>query len=72
MLTARYHGDRLTAIASEREEKGVELLVVGRNVGYDILLTNLCIEYLSKWNGELPDVVTGDSASIMIPVNPTA
>ena len=30
------------------------------------------IEYLSKWNGELPDVVTGDSASIMIPVNPTA
>ena len=30
------------------------------------------IEYLSKWNGELPDVVTGDSASIMIPVNPAA
>ena len=30
------------------------------------------IEYLSKWNGEFPDVVTGDSASIMIPVNPTA
>ena len=25
------------------------------------------IEYLSKWNGELPDVVAGDSASIMIP-----
>ena len=25
------------------------------------------IEYLAKWNGELPDVVTGDSASIMIP-----
>lgn len=30
------------------------------------------IEYLSKWNGELPDVMTGDSASIMIPVDPTA
>ena len=29
------------------------------------------IEYLSKWNGELPDVMTGDSASIMIPVEPT-
>jgi hypothetical protein len=30
------------------------------------------IEYLSKWNGELPDVMTGDSANIMIPVeNPT-
>lgn len=28
------------------------------------------IEYLSKWNGELPSVVTGDSASIMIPTNP--
>ena len=25
------------------------------------------IEYLSKWNGELPDIITGDSASIMIP-----
>ena len=25
------------------------------------------IEYLSKWNGELPDVITGDSASILIP-----
>lgn len=29
------------------------------------------IEYLSKWNGELPDVMAGDSASIMIPVEPT-
>lgn len=25
------------------------------------------IEYLAKWDGELPDVMTGDSASIMIP-----
>jgi regulator of protease activity HflC (stomatin/prohibitin superfamily) len=30
------------------------------------------IEYLAKWDGELPDVVAGDSASIMIPVDPTA
>lgn len=32
------------------------------------------IEYLAKWNGELPGVMTGDSASIMIPTttpNPT-
>lgn len=29
------------------------------------------IEYLSKWDGELPDVVTGDSASILLPVNPS-
>ena len=28
------------------------------------------IEYLGKWDGELPDVMTGDSASIMIPTNP--
>ena len=27
------------------------------------------IEYLSKWNGELPGVITGDSASIMIPTD---
>ena len=26
------------------------------------------IEYLAKWNGELPGVMTGDSANIMIPV----
>lgn len=30
------------------------------------------IEYLSKWNGKLPDVMVSDSgANIMIPVNPT-
>lgn len=29
------------------------------------------LEYLNKWNGELPSVVTGDSASIFIPVDPT-
>ncbi len=26
--------------------------------------------YLAKWNGELPSVVTGDSATVMIPTNP--
>ena len=30
------------------------------------------IEYLSKWNGELPSVMTGDSATVMIPADPTA
>ena len=25
------------------------------------------IEYLSKWNGELPDVMSSDSATIIIP-----
>ena len=29
------------------------------------------IEYLAKWDGKLPTVITGDSASIMIPVDPT-
>ena len=29
------------------------------------------IEYLDKWDGELPSVMTGDSASIMLPVDPT-
>ncbi len=28
------------------------------------------IEYLDKWDGKLPSVMTGDSASIMIPVEP--
>jgi len=29
------------------------------------------IEYLSKWNGELPSVITGENASVMLPVDPT-
>jgi len=29
------------------------------------------IEYLAKWNGELPNVMTGDSANILIPTDPT-
>ena len=28
------------------------------------------IEYLGKWDGKLPTVMAGDSASIMLPVNP--
>jgi regulator of protease activity HflC (stomatin/prohibitin superfamily) len=30
------------------------------------------IEYLGKWDGKLPTVMTGDSASIMLPVDPNA
>ena len=30
------------------------------------------MEYLAKWDGKLPTVMTGDSASIMIPVEPEA
>ncbi|MCH5154096.1 MAG: prohibitin family protein [Clostridiales bacterium] len=30
------------------------------------------LEYLAKWNGELPDVVAGDSISIFIPAAPGA
>ena len=29
------------------------------------------IEYLSKWDGKLPSVITDDSANIMIPTTPT-
>ena len=29
------------------------------------------LEYLAKWDGKLPTVVTGESATIMIPTNPT-
>ena len=30
------------------------------------------IEYLGKWDGKLPTVMTGDSASIMLPIEPEA
>lgn len=29
------------------------------------------IEYMSRWNGELPDVMTGDNASVLIPLPDT-
>lgn len=29
------------------------------------------IEYLAKWDGKLPSVVTGDGASVLIPTDPT-
>ena len=29
------------------------------------------VEYLSKWDGKLPSVMTGDGASVLIPTNPT-
>ena len=28
------------------------------------------IEYLGKWDGKLPTVIAGDSASIMLPIEP--
>ena len=28
------------------------------------------IEYLDKWDGKLPSVIAGDSASIMLPIEP--
>ncbi len=28
------------------------------------------VEYLAKWDGKLPSVMTGDGANVMIPVNP--
>lgn len=30
------------------------------------------IEYLAKWDGKLPTVISGDGASIVLPVDPTA
>ena len=29
------------------------------------------IDYLAKWDGKLPSVITGDSATVMLPVTPT-
>ena len=29
------------------------------------------IEYLAKWDGKLPTVVSGDGASIVLPIEPT-
>ena len=39
-----------------------EIAVIGDYMKY--------LEYLAKWNGELPDVLAGDSATVVIPTNP--
>ena len=38
----RYHGDRLSLVATEREEKGVQLLIVGENILDEIFFSELC------------------------------
>jgi regulator of protease activity HflC (stomatin/prohibitin superfamily) len=56
--------DILTAIEYEIDFEGKsdeEIKLITEYLKY--------IEYLSKWNGELPNVITGDSASIMIPAD---
>ncbi len=55
------------------ESKKYTIDFTGKNVEEIQVITDYMkyIEYLSKWNGELPDVMTGDSASIMIPVAPS-
>lgn len=60
------------------DEEGVESVVytidfTGKSAEEIQVITDYMkyIEYLSKWDGKLPSVMTGDSASIMIPVDPS-
>ena len=60
-----YDGETLTAIEYEIDFEGKsseEIRLITDYLQY--------IEYLAKWDGKLPSVMTGDSASIMIPVEP--
>ena len=62
-----------------KDEEGVvtaveyEIDFTGKSADEIQLITEYLkyIEYLAKWDGSLPEVVAGDSSSIMIPVNPT-
>ena len=50
-----------------------EIDFIGKSAEEISLITEYLkyIEYLGKWDGKLPTVMAGDSASIMIPVEPT-
>ena len=52
-LTAGYHGDGLTAVAAQREEKGIQLRVVGEDAGDDIFFSGLCAVQINKLSGSL-------------------
>lgn len=62
-----YGEDGTTIVAVE-----YEIDFTGKSVEEIKLITEYLkyIEYLGKWDGKLPTVMTGDSASIMIPVEP--
>lgn len=57
-------------ITEEDEVIGTEYKINWGEDGYDTVLAYIqYLEYLSKWNGELPSVVAGDSLSIFVPNN---
>lgn len=69
-----------TIIENEvKDENGVvtaveyEIDFAGKSADEVALITEYLkyVEYLSKWDGKLPSVMTGDGASVLIPTNPT-
>ncbi len=62
-----------------KDENGVvtaveyEIDFTGKSADEVALITEYLkyVEYLSKWDGKLPSVMTGDGASVLIPTNPT-
>lgn len=75
----------VTETITETDENGDEVVTTVTTMRYDIDFENKTseeiqliseylkyIEYLDKWDGKLPEVMTGESgATIMIPVNPS-
>ena len=63
-----YGEDGTTIVAVE-----YEIDFTGKSMEETKLITEYLkyIEYLGKWDGKLPTVMTGDSTSIMIPVEPS-
>ena len=74
---ARALGFKITETEVKDEEGNVTAIEYnidfeGKSIDEIELITEYLkyIEYLAKWDGKLPTVMTGDSASIMIPTNP--
>ncbi len=64
-----------TAVTNEDGSTSIEYEIdfTGKLAEEIALITDYLkyIEYLAKWNGELPDVVTDGSANVVIPTTPT-
>ena len=85
MLGFKINETEITENVTETDENGVETTTTVTSMRYDIDFTGKSaeeikliseylkyIEYLDKWDGKLPEVMTGENgATVMIPVNPS-
>ena len=70
---ARMLGFEIRKVGETEEGEEYEIVFDGKSETEIAVIAEYLkyMEYLAKWNGELPDVVAGDSLSIFIPTAPS-